>query len=63
MESRITIHEEVFMETMPENGLQLCCESDCKWKTFVITGQLDRKMTYKNEVENSHKIFAKVHVR
>ena len=26
--------------TMPEHGIPVCCESDCKWKTFVINGEL-----------------------
>ena len=25
---------------MPEHGIPVCCESDCKWKTFVINGEL-----------------------
>ena len=31
---------EKFSVTMPEHGSLVCCESDCKWKTFVINGEL-----------------------
>ena len=31
---------EKFSVTMPEHGSRVCCESDCKWKTFVINGEL-----------------------